>query len=299
MGNELILAEAAGLQPSALVSLYKVDVSTLGGGILNLAPYMQGQAQTVFWQGVEYTGYPIEFTGHEFKGQGTTPRPTVRFANVGGVFTSLCLNYNNLAGATFTRKRTFARFLDGQPDADPTAALPDDVFEFDRKSYEDRNWVEFELASALEVDGVMLPRRQVMSSMCAWIYRSPECSFAAKVVVGTKDNQRIAIRPGTSSNRTWNAADVAASGHVDRGEWDPAFTYHYPDVAFRQITPRVKRYFLARNDAVGANLNKQPPNTDFWIEDLCSLTLRGCTLRYGTGPKPFGGFPGTHKVQSA
>lgn len=281
MGNELILQEAASLQPSALLSFFVLDATALGGGILRLAPMMQGLNQDITWQGVVYSAYPVEFLGQEFKGQGTLPRPTVRFSNVLGTISALCIAYNNLAGATFTRRRTFARFLDGMPDADPTAALPDDIYEVDRKSYEDRNYVEFELASALEVEGVMLPRRQVMSSQCAWIYRSPECSFAANRCVATKDD-----------------VTIPAAGQNFRGQWDVATAYDEKDVVWRQITPRVKRFFIALPPPT-VNLGIEPPNTLFWTEDLCSLLLRGCTKRFGSAPKPFGGFPGTHKVQGA
>jgi lambda family phage minor tail protein L len=296
MGNEKILSEAASLQPSALISFYVLDASAQGGGILRLTPYVRGTEQDVTWQGVVYSGYPVEFTGAEFKGQGTLPRPTVRFANVLGTISALCIAYNDLVGAKFIRRRTFSRFLDGQPDADPTAALPDDVFEIDRKAYEDRNYVEFELASALEVEGVMLPRRQVMSATCAWIYRSPECSFARNVAIATKDDVKLT---GWKFNAPTAPNVPIATTQNYLGEWVPGTAYDALDVVWRQITPRVKRYFIAKAGAPGPNHGIEPPNTLYWTEDLCSLSLLGCRKRFGNGPKPFGGFPGTHKVQSA
>lgn len=276
MGNEKIIAEAALLQPSALVSFYEIDATELGGQKLHLTPFVPGVAQDIFWQAVRYSAYPLVFDGHEFKGQGTTPRPRLRLGNLLGTISALCIAYGNLIGATVTRRRTFAKFLDGMPGADPLAALPDDVFEIDRKSHEDRDTVEFELASAMEVDGVFLPRRQVMSGTCAWIYRSPECGFMGNRAVANKEDA------------------LFATPQTYRFEWAAGSTYELKDVVWRQITKRVKRFFIAKN--VAGNTGKQPPDPTYWSEDLCSLTLKGCALRF-PGDKPFGAFPGTHKVQ--
>ena len=37
--------------------------------------------------------------------------------------------------------------------------------------------MRFELASKFDLPGVYLPRRQVVSSVCQWAYRSSECSY--------------------------------------------------------------------------------------------------------------------------
>lgn len=63
------------------------------------------------------------------------------------------------------------------PTPDPTQHLPDEVWFVDRKSTENSSVIEFELASVLDMQGVMLPRRQIIQNCCAWIYRSPECSY--------------------------------------------------------------------------------------------------------------------------
>ena len=78
-------------------------------------------------------------------------------------------NGNDLTGSTFTRIRTFARFLDnanftggsnplGTPD--PTAEFRRQIFKIDRKSTENREIVEFELAGSLDMMGLKAPTRQ-------------------------------------------------------------------------------------------------------------------------------------------
>ncbi len=278
MANDAVLLEAASLQPTALLSFFILDVTSLGGGVLYLTPYIAGTVQEIMWQGQNYTGFPIEFTGQDFKGTGALSQPTIRFGNVLGTFSSLCLQYDNLCGAKLTRKRTFAKFLDGQPGADPTAAWADDVYEVNRKSYEDRNSVEFELASAMDVDGVQLPRRQVMSAQCAWIYRSAECSFAGTKCIATKLD-----------------VPISGVGQNYRGQWASGTAYAARDVIYRQIG-RAKRFFMARATAPLLPFSGvEPPDDQYWLEDACSLTLTGCGLRF-PGVKPFGGFPGTQRV---
>ena len=65
-----------------------------------------------------------------------------------------------------TRIRTFARFLDaanftdGNLLADATQHLPIEVWFIDRKSNEDGQSMQFELASSLDLISIRLPRRQ-------------------------------------------------------------------------------------------------------------------------------------------
>lgn len=64
------------------------------------------------------------------------------------------------------------------PDEDVTSEYDDDVYFIDRKANENKSVVEFELASATDVSGVKLPRRQVIQNICTWKYRSTECSYS-------------------------------------------------------------------------------------------------------------------------
>ena len=76
---------------------------------------------------------------------------------------------NDLTGATVTRIRTLARFLDaanfpsnvnpyGTPDS--TAEFPQEIYKIDRKSAENREVVQFELAAVFDLAGIRSPKRQ-------------------------------------------------------------------------------------------------------------------------------------------
>src|SRR3546814_18403294 len=62
--------------------------------------------------------------------------------------------------AKLTRRRTLAKYLDGMPDADPDEEFPPEIWFIEQKVGETSEAVEFELASAMDFQGVQLPRRQ-------------------------------------------------------------------------------------------------------------------------------------------
>ena len=117
---------------------------------------------------------PIQATGFAFQ-KGQLPRPKLTVSNALGTITAILLNVNkvtagnDLAGATVTRIRTLARYIDavnfpggtnplGTPD--PTAEFPKEIYKIDRKAAENRDIVEFELAAAIDMVGVRAPQRQ-------------------------------------------------------------------------------------------------------------------------------------------
>ena len=99
------------------------------------------------------------------------PRPKLRVSNILGTFTTILLTLSmGLEGAKVTRRRTLLRYLDATnfsggscPYTPDTSALfPDEIFYIDRKSIENREIVEFELASKIDVMNLRLPKRQVL-----------------------------------------------------------------------------------------------------------------------------------------
>jgi lambda family phage minor tail protein L len=150
--------------------------------------------QRVVWQGNAFEAFPIEVEGFELNGNGQVPRPRLRVANVTGTITALVLTYQDLVGAKITRKRTLAKYLDAvnfegsvNPTADPSAEFADDVYYVDRKSRETRDVVEFELAASFDLEGVSLPRRQIVQNVCPWRYRGSECGYTGTVYFDAND----------------------------------------------------------------------------------------------------------------
>lgn len=172
------------LTPDAEIELFELDLSPITGSALSY--YFHSGTKTdntaVSWQGRKYEPYPMEADGWEMNTKGSLPRPTLRVANISGLVTALLNDYDDMVGARIVRRRTYARYLDGAAEADPNAHLPDDIFFIERKIAENPVFVEFELASAMDLEGVMLPGRSVIADYCPWIYKGPECSYAGELM---------------------------------------------------------------------------------------------------------------------
>lgn len=167
-----IQSDLQSLHPSALVELFVLDASAMGAALIYFHAGTNGLMQPVIWQGNIYQPYPIKVEGFELTGKGTLPQPTMTVSNVGGLISALVMQHDDLVGAKLTRKRTFARYLDGAADANPYAGFDDDVWWVHQKTSENKNAVQFTLASVLDVAGVTLPGRQVIANHCPWQYRA-------------------------------------------------------------------------------------------------------------------------------
>jgi lambda family phage minor tail protein L len=188
-----INTEIQSLSPSAIVELFELDATSIGGPLVYWHNGVNELGSDVVWQGNTYTRLPVEANGFEKSSNGTIPRPTLRIANVTGVISATARAYDDLIGAQVTRRKTFVKYLDavnfasGNPLADPNAAFQDDIWIVDRKASENGIFIEFELAAIFDLAGVKLPRRQFVQNICGWAYRSAECSYSGGAVADTND----------------------------------------------------------------------------------------------------------------
>jgi phage-related protein len=144
---------------------------------------------------VNYIALPVKVEGFKF-GRGQLPRPTLTFSNALTTFTNILgavnsaeqgssrtpatnmsnashlsiLINNDLTGAKVTRKRTLEKFL---PTSNYSTVpsynafdssypeFPQEIYFIDRKSEENREVVQFELAANFDLAGVKAPRRLV------------------------------------------------------------------------------------------------------------------------------------------
>lgn len=178
----MITADIQGFEPGAHVELFELDATMItGGGLLRFHGYQQ--AGVITWQGVDYTPWPIHAEGYARTSEGQQPAPKLSVGNVDGSISSLCILLDDLAGAKVTRHVTLGKYLDavnfpgGNPTADPTEEFPLDVFYIEQKTGETSEVVEFELSSALDLNGLQLPRRQIIANLCPWKYKGAYCGY--------------------------------------------------------------------------------------------------------------------------
>lgn len=177
-----VTGEIQKLSPSAVLELFVLEIPNT-----DFKTYFHAGTNElhgdVIWQGQTYIALPVQAEGFDISAKGELPRPKIAIANIQGLFSALIRKYDDLIGAKLIRKRTFARYLDaknfknGNPNADPNVAFPDDLWYFDQKKEETKLSITWELASAFDLQGVQLPKRQIIQNYCQWKYRGGECGY--------------------------------------------------------------------------------------------------------------------------
>ncbi|VUS93717.1 phage minor tail protein L [Klebsiella huaxiensis] len=133
-------------------------------------------AKPIWWQGNEYMPWPCIIEGIESTTSGRDAQPSLKVANIDASITALCLYYDDLVQAKVTVHDTLAKYLDarnfpeGNAAADPTQEKRK-VFFIDAKSEETNEAIEFTLASPMDLQGIMIPTRQ-LHSICTWCIRN-------------------------------------------------------------------------------------------------------------------------------
>jgi lambda family phage minor tail protein L len=157
--------------PGARVALYRLDASSVGGTVLYFCKGAFGDDPVVF-DSIPYTPIDITVSDFEVNAGGALPTPKMMVSNTDMIIQGMINAFGDLNGCEIRRIRTFERFLDGQPDADPTCFIGPDVFRVERKSQENKHFVEWELSAAIDQEGKMLPGRQVLRDTCVKRYRT-------------------------------------------------------------------------------------------------------------------------------
>ena len=193
-----VYEELSKLAPSAIIELFEVRLSNDLHGSNDIYRFHSGCnaniSGNIVWGGNQYSRQPVEASGFEYASTGQLPRPKLQISNIDNTITALLVVVNtttvgnDLCGAEVRRIRTLKRFLDGESAADPNAQWPMEIWYIDRKSSENRNLVEFELASKIDRPGDKIPRRQMIGNICQWAYRSGECGYTGSNYWDINDN---------------------------------------------------------------------------------------------------------------
>lgn len=168
-------AEIQTLDPGAECQFFVVDLTSFGGTTLYLHPGTNQLGTPVVWQGQAYQPFPFQVSGLQWSGKGVLPRPTVTVSNIDGTLGALIRQYDDLVGAPVVYKRALVKHLDAvnfpggvNPTADPTAHFDDEYFEIEQKTAETKETIAFQLASAMDAQGIRLPRRVIQATVCGW-----------------------------------------------------------------------------------------------------------------------------------
>lgn len=330
IANLKLNREAFSLTPSAIITLFQIDVSDIAfdAGIVNANEFSTKDYvfrfhnntkltnNVIYWKGEEYIPAPIKAEGFEMTSRGTLPVPRLSITSNEDGITQLSLlkqkinEIGDLIGAKVTRIRTFAKYIDAinftneiPPngfDPSPDVAFPEDIFYVERKSSENKSYIEYELSSILDVEGIKLPGRIVLNSRCPWTYRGEGCLYEyserrVDEIHGTSDKSTLFTEAPAVMTVNDEEIETVINGTkiVDKGEFQYGRIYAKGAQVYIQKNG-IKFYFVARF----ANPQQPPPNPSYWVADNCSKSVSACRARMDTrnnGRLNFGGFAGTNK----
>ncbi|MAF24953.1 phage minor tail protein L [bacterium] len=363
-----ISKEVIALESSSIISLYEIDISDIKKnrnlGLLDIIPdklrfhNMESLSQRVLeFRSDKFYPLPILTDRFEIASDGSLPRPTITFASMQGIvdeekkdtvsyyFKSLrraILELDNLIGGKVTRIRTFYKFLDANNNlegvGDFTCGLgknpefPRETYYVQRKISEDKNGIQLELSSVLDLENFKLPARLCLANRCPWTYRGEGCCYEFKEAgsdeahgstehlphfappIATDEEQLLTgLITGALGQPLYDPSGVTASSVI---EYDIHRSIGYTTGNVVYITKDDIRYYYVAKTIVPSGM-APPPHTNYWEADRCSKTLEGCKLRWGNAGAatncvdnsnpcpdskkvktnkflPFGGYPGTN-----
>lgn len=210
-----ISSEIMALNPSALITLFEIDLSSvekkigdgqsslIGEYIVRFHNNKEFPKKTITWQSKHFSPAPIIAEGFDTSSRGVLPTPKMSvFVNNNesemhsfSLLRRISKEYGDIVGAKVTRIRTFLKYLDLEnfedeesvksglfslpQDYEPNkyAELPRDIFYIERKTNETPTEMSFELSSLIDVEGIKLPRRTINSLKCSFNYRGCGCFY--------------------------------------------------------------------------------------------------------------------------
>lgn len=278
---------------SAQVELLEISEIPNSGDVIRFHGGANSIYESIFFGGKEYYYIPYEGTDFGSRSDGRISRPTIKIINFNGFLSKFMIGKDDLIRSRVTRVRTFFRFLDEENflnyesdkefwsemgiNPDPNATLRSDIWYINQKIEENKFYVEFEMSNALDLEGAVLPRRQILNNYCTWKYRGKGCKYSGGVVADS------------------NNVKFDKNGLRDKGEWDDDTDYALGDVVYvwtREGEGRRAIVYVCTNPHKSTQNLRPSINNKDWAMDACSKTLKGCRLRFGEDSDlPFGGFP--------
>lgn len=194
------------LSVSGLVTLYELDATNLGAGLLrwhghtssedwrylyefaSKAQYASASKKVaptgtedflrrdIVWQGQSYGPISIQTDGLEVRGDGAPSTPSLVLGNkLGdqpGAIGFLCAHHRDFVGAQLRVIRVLAKYLDarnftsGNASADPSQ-FAEQFWIIEQKKSEDKRQVAFELSTPLTAQRKRIPARNI-TTYCDW-----------------------------------------------------------------------------------------------------------------------------------
>lgn len=140
----------------------------------------------IIFQGQEYVFIPSELSNLQTSSDGKQSKPTLKIANINNYISYILKDRKDLIGKRFVRKKILAKDLDTINFTDGInpfgissfkTYIAYDKFLINMKKSENKEFVELELATKIDIQNLTLPARKVTNDTCSWGYRCCGCNY--------------------------------------------------------------------------------------------------------------------------
>lgn len=278
----------------------------------------------------EYIAFPLDISGIETKSSGSPSRPSLTMANIPVLTRSIgnnedgdsdeetlldilenagISNNEDLLGTTIVIRSTLLSKTYSSTDSDPSTApieFPSQKYVLDRISAESNLFVEFELASPMDIEGVTIPSRTVIGRYCPWRYQGHHLAKEGGCVWPLDSNGRFFDENDNIITKTISSIPTYddSVANTSRAVGYKTKTVDTSNNNYTQIWEAIRAV------PTESSAGKYNPKTNraYWKRlDVCSKTLNGCKVRFqGNNTNadfntafslPFGGFPGSKQFR--
>lgn len=312
-GTSAVTQELLSLEPTAMVELFVIVPNSNSTNTNDYIYIHNGSVvgKDIYFKGKSYTPIAMDFEGFESKTSARPSRPKLKIANrtyfVSDILQGVA---DDLRVTEVIRIKTFVRFLDDKnfeggenpfgPQPNGGDSVVNQRFIVSQKLVENKEYVQVELTTPIDVDSKNLNQRRVFAKYCPFEYRGNGCRYAGSAInqengkpFTDSNNSPIDKRGSTSSPPLWNATTNYTTGSVVKLQSKRNQIYN--DEA---ITPNtlLETFYVARKNNVNKNPADEENKWENWQKDGCNKTLASCKLRFSSN-NHFGGFPGTDSFQ--
>jgi lambda family phage minor tail protein L len=304
-----------------IIDLYEIELEN-NEGYLRFHGSKNFDRNIVF-NGNDYLFIPCEFSNLEKATTGKQSRPTIKISNINYFISRVLADRKDLISKVFYRKRVLARDLSSSNFIDGINPFGKQVSEtyislerliINRKISENKEMVELELVTPIDLETITVPGRKVTNDTCSWGYRCYGCNYGNKPdyagptigkntslsyfssgvnlgvpIADENDKTFVAGYHTDISSKSYNLSTIQYKGLYSSSTTYSQGDFIYIDnLAGTDFTSsqsvfeslnKPKRFFVYISST--SSSNKYPDqNTDVWKEDKCSRTLKGCLLRF-------------------
>ena len=133
-----------------------------------------------------YVALPMQAKGFKSDPKGTSARPTISFANISNILKNSTGDFDAILGSTIIRRTTLKKYLDDGTgnSSNPAIQFPKQIFLLDRIASNSKTAITFECATPYDLQGIKIPKRQVIANACPWTYQGADYTLNEHQKVG-------------------------------------------------------------------------------------------------------------------